>query len=170
VPHEIFSCPGGSIVLPDPGRALVDRTDGGNLLVNPPRPVWERGELTPAELTLWSFLIAATGTSMLETLPQLEGGCINYWEAGNWALNDLAEPAGPKLARQHRSVHMHLLGRSPRATHPDLRWGEAPKFPDFTERLSWMAKLELLTPDECQRIVAKTEALLVSKYSCLASP
>ena len=33
---------------------------------------------------------------MLETLPQLDGGCINDWEAGNGALNNETEPKGAK--------------------------------------------------------------------------
>jgi hypothetical protein len=78
--RTLFICSGGHLALPDKGAALLGREDGGNLLVNPPREVWERGELMPAELTDWSFLIAAAGQAMLRTLPQLELGCINYWK------------------------------------------------------------------------------------------
>ncbi len=60
---------------------------------------WERSELTPAELTQFAFLVSAAGRAMLDVLSQLEGGCINYWEAGNWALNDDAEPKGRKVGR-----------------------------------------------------------------------
>src|SRR5258707_6571612 len=74
----LFSCRGGHLALPERGAALVSREDGGNLLVNPPRDVWERGQLTPAELMHWSFLVAAAGQAMLTVLPQLDGGCINY--------------------------------------------------------------------------------------------
>ena len=148
----LFTCAGGSVVLPD--LVLIDREDGGHLVIDPPRPVWERSELTPSELTLWSLLVAATGKAMLDELPQLEGGCINYWEAGNWALNDLAEPRGPKSPRDHRRVHMHLFGRSPRASHPAWAWGEAPKFPSFAERHQWAAGFRKLNAPECARIVA----------------
>lgn len=158
----LFTCAGGSIVLPE--LVLVDREDGGNLIVNPPREVWERSELTADELTRWSFLIAATGRAMLDVLPQLEGGCVNYWEAGNWALNDAAEPRGPKTAREHRRVHMHLLGRSPRARHPDWRWGEAPKFPDFAERREWASAFARLRDDECRAVAARAGQLLQEKY------
>jgi hypothetical protein len=161
---KIFTCYGGDISLPDPELVLVDRRDGGNLIVNPPREVWERGELTPVELTLWSFLVAATGRAMLEVLPQLEGGCVNYWEAGNWALNDRAEPRGPKKAREHRKVHLHLLGRSRGSTDPSWRWGEAPKFPDFTGRHSWAAKFERLSAEECRNVVARVGGLLKTHY------
>ena len=63
---------GGSVVLPDAKLVLVDRRDGGNLIVNPPRDVWERSELTAAELIAWSCLVAATGRAMLDVLPQLD--------------------------------------------------------------------------------------------------
>ncbi|HEX6095141.1 MAG TPA: hypothetical protein VF432_02370 [Thermoanaerobaculia bacterium] len=159
---KLFEGTGGSIVLPE--LPLVDRNDGGNLIVNPPREVWERSELTAEELTRWSFLVAATGRAMLDVLPQLAGGCINYWEAGNWALNDAAEPQGPKTAPEHRRVHMHLLGRSPRAQHPDWRWGEAPKFPDFAERREWASSFEPLTAEECRAVVTRAQQLLAGRY------
>lgn len=161
---ELLSCSGGQIILPNDGTALIDRADGGNLVVNPPRDVWERSELTPNELMLWSFLVAATGQAMLEVLPQLEGGCINYWEAGNWALNEQAEPKGFKVAKTTRRVHLHLLGRSPYARNPGVKWGEAPKFPDYADRLGWTLNNQLLNTDECGKIIAAVKVLLVSKY------
>lgn len=161
---NLLSCEGGHVVLPDARLVLVSRLDGGHLIVNPPRDVWERSELTPRELTLWSFLIAATGAAMLEVLPQLEGGCINYWEAGNWALNDEAEPRGPKDARSFRRVHMHLLGRSPKAASPAWKWGEAPRFPAFADRFAWAADHELLGEDEYRAVVARTQEILEKRY------
>lgn len=163
--RKLFSCDGGSIGLPDPTLVLVDRQDGGTLVVEPPRQVWERSELSAAELALWSFLVAATGKAMLDVLPQLEGGCINYWEAGNWALNEQVEPQGLKTAKEFRKVHLHLLGRSPAATNPSWRWGEAPNFPDFVERHSWGAGNQRLTNREVQDIVMRVEQLLLEKYS-----
>jgi hypothetical protein len=162
--HVLFRCAGGDIVLPTRSLVLVDREDGGNLIVNPPREVWERSELSPDELTQWSFLVAATGAAMIESLPQLEGGCVNYWEAGNWALNEQAEPVGPKIARAHRRVHLHLLGRSPRAKNNSWKWGEAPNFPDFADRHRWAADFHRLTADECERIITRVEQLLIEKY------
>jgi hypothetical protein len=167
--RTLFTCVGGRLALPDKGAALVSREDGGNLLVLPPREVWERGELTPVELTQWSFLVAAAGQAMLKALPQLESGCINYWEAGNWALNFAAEPQGPgssgmKSAPEHRRVHMHLLGRSRTSTDPSWQWGEAPKFPDYADREAWASKHELLSAKECEQIVAEAERVLRERY------
>ena len=160
----LFTCAGGHLVLPEKGAALVGREDGGNLLVNPPRDVWERGELTPVELTQWSFLVAAAGQAMLRTLPQLHLGCINYWEAGNWALNFAAEPRGMKSGPEHRRVHLHLLGRSRNSTDPSLQWGEAPKFPDYADRKAWAAGHKLLSATECRQIVAQAERVLRERY------
>ena len=160
----LLSCAGGHVALPDRRLVLVSRLDGGHLIVNPPREVWERSELTRAELAAWSALVAATGRAMIDALPQLEGGCINYWEAGNWALNDAAEPKGPKNARDHRKVHLHLLGRSRFATDPSLKWGEAPRFPSFADRYEWAAGFERLTEEECGAIVARARTLLKDVY------
>lgn len=160
MPLTLFACHGGRITLPDQVSLLLDRQDGGNLCILPPRDVWERRELTPGELTAFALLVAATGHAMLEVLPQLDGGCINYWEAGNWALNDAAEPRGRKTAREHRHMHLHLLGRSP-AGH---RWGESPAFPDFADRHTWAAGFRRLTPAECRNIVAETGSRLEAFY------
>lgn len=162
--RRVFHCAGGDIVLPAPGAALVSAEDGGNLIVEPPRVVWERSELEPAELTFWAFLVAASGRAMLDTLPQLEGGCINYWEAGNWALNDAAEPRGPKTPRLHRRVHLHLLGRSRTTKNPACRWGEAPHFPEFSERHSWAQTFRRLSALECRNIVTRAASLLRERY------
>lgn len=156
---KILSCAGGYVSLPDPKLVLVDRRDGGNLIVSPARDVWDRSELTATELTEWTFLVAATGRAMLDVLPQLEGGCINYWDAGNWALHDDAEPKGRKLAPQYRHLHLHLLGRSPSATSAAWRWGEAPKWPDFADRYAWAATNEQLTTEECAAIVERVKSI-----------
>ena len=156
--HTLLRTPGGSLMLPT--SLMVDRGDGGHLVVDPPRDVWERSELYASELAAWSFLVAAAGRAMLDALPQLAGGCINYWEAGNWSLNDDAEPAGRKDPRKHRRVHLHLLGRSPAARHPDWQWGEAPRFPSFSDRQRWSAAFEPLTANECDAVVARTQELL----------
>jgi hypothetical protein len=165
----LFTCSGGHLALPARGAALVSREDGGNLLVNPPREVWERAELTPAELTDWAFLVAAAGQAMLRTLPQLEGGCINYFDAGNWALNFSAEPRGPgsrgmKSDPAYRRMHMHLLGRSRTSADPSWQWGEAPKFPDYADREAWALKHKLLSAEECIQIVAEVDRVLRERY------
>jgi hypothetical protein len=94
----------------------------------------------------------------------LQGGCINYWDAGNWALNQAAVPEGIKTGQANRKLHLHLLGRSPQSRHVDWRWGESPKFPDFADRVAWMAGFESLNSAETAAISAKTKLILVQKY------
>ena len=160
----LYRGPGGKIVLPGLRSALLDRRDGGHLIVEPQVDVWERSELSSQQLIQWSCLVAATGQAMLQALPQLEGGCINYWEAGNWSLNDASEPRGFKDPRKFRRVHLHLLGRTPRAADPDWTWGEAPRFPSFADRERWTAGHAVLEPAECTAIVRRAEAILGSRY------
>lgn len=160
----LYACPGGTIMLPAADLVLVGRDDGGNLIVNPPREVWERSRLTVAELTTWTHLVAATGEAMLAALPQLASGCLNYWEAGNWALNPEAHPPGAKTAADFRRVHLHLLGRSRTAANPDWAWGEAPRFPAFADRHAWAAANRRLTASECMAIVTAARHLLAEKY------
>jgi hypothetical protein len=101
---------------------------------------------------------------MIAVLPQLAGGCINYWEAGNWALHRDADPVGPKTAPEHRRVHTHLLGRSRFARDPDHEWGEAPRFPMFHDRHAWAAGRNRLTAEECMAVVGHAEAILAGKF------
>ena len=163
----LYACSGGKIVLPR--LVLCDRQDGGHLIVHPPRPVWERSLLTPQELTHWSFLVAATGRAMLETLPVLQGGCLNYWEAGNWALNEQAAPMGPKNPTKHRSLHLHVFGRSPSSKDSDWRWGESPKFPDFVDATAWASRFSPLTARQCQAITDRVATLLDTVYALPSS-
>ena len=147
-----------------PKTVFLDRADGGHLIINPPRAVWEQSELDASELMHWCFLVGAIGRAMIDVLPQLEGGCVNYFEAGNWALNDAAPPKGRKSAREHRRVHMHVFGRSRQAKHPAWRWGEAPRLPDYAERKKWMAGFTPLEARECAAIVKRARILLKARY------
>lgn len=148
-----------------PSLTLCGRAQGGHLCVHPPRPVWERGELSKDELTGWSCLVAATGQAMLAVLPALAEGCVNYWEAGNWALADGLPPQGPKAVRTHRRVHLHVFGRSRASTDPDWRWGEAPRFPDALEAAAWASRFEPLWPQECAAIAAQIRLLMRDRYA-----
>lgn len=162
--HVLARATGGTVSLPDPATIMIDRADGGQLVLHPPRRVWDRTALTRDELVAWHLLIAATARAMLETLPQLAGGCINYWDAGNWALNPAADPPGVKTAREHRVLHQHLCGRSPHSADPSWQWGESPFFPRYADRLAWSAGKHALLPSECAAIVARAAVVLRETY------
>lgn len=162
----LYKGPEGTVVVPS--GLFLDRSDGGHLVVNPPRDVWERSELTAEELVRWSFLVAAAGRAMIDVLPQLEGGCVNYFEAGNWALNDAAPPRGPKTAPEHRSMHMHIFGRNRGARHESWRWGEAPRLPLYKERKLFSAGFRPLEANECAAVARRLKSLLTERYGQLA--
>ncbi len=155
---------GGRVCLPDPATTMIDRADGGQLVLYPPRRVWDRTALTRDELIAWHVLIAATAHAMLETLPQLAGGCLNYWDAGNWALNPEAAPAGPKDPRLARVLHQHLCGRSPASADLAWQWGESPFFPAYRDRIAWSAGKAPFTAAECLAIVDRTCLTLREHY------
>ena len=160
----IYKGAGGTVVLPK--AVFLDRADGGHLIINPPKHVWEASELSPLDLAHWCFLYGAIGRAMIDVLPQLDGGCVNYFEAGNWALNDAAPPKGKKKrAPDYRRVHMHVFGRSPQAKHPSWRWGEAPRLPDYKDRQRWTADFGPLTAKECSAIVKRAKELLKKRYA-----
>lgn len=157
----IFCGPGGSVSLPR--KTLNGREDGGHLIVSPGREVWDRSELSLVELFSWSLLVAATGHAMLNALPQLIEGCINYWDAGNWSLNGMSESPGPKMPRVSRKLHLHVFGRSRNATHPDWQWGESPRFPSYANSSGWAAQFSNLSRDECAAIVEKIGDFMAEK-------
>lgn len=147
---EVVNFAAGRVTVPS--MPLIDRGDGGHLVVHPRSEVWERNQLDKDELVSWGLLVAATGAAMLECLPQLQEGCVNYWEAGNWSLHHDAEPRGPKSTKEHRRVHLHIFGRSPTAVSEHWQWGEAPAFPRFADRIDWARRFTALTPEECALI------------------
>lgn len=162
--HVLMRGRGGRVCLPDPATTMIDRANGGQLVLYPVRQVWDRTALTREELIAWHLLIAATARAMLDT-PQLAGGCLNYWDAGNWALNAHADPPGPKAPHRARVLHQHLCGRSPHSTDGAWQWGEAPFFPAYVERLAWSAGKAPFTPAECVTIVEVTRTVLRDVYA-----
>ena len=162
--HVLYRGAGGTVTLPDLRTIMIDRRDGGQLVVHPARRVWDRTALDAAELTQWNFLVAATATAMLDTLPQLHGGCVNYWDAGNWALNPDAPPAGPKSGPEHRVLHQHLIGRSRQSADASWAWGEAPFYPAFKDRFAWSHGKAPLTAAECGVLALRLAQALVDGY------
>lgn len=162
--HVLVHGRGGRVCLPDPESVMIDRADGGQLVLYPPRRVWDRTALTSDELSAWHVLIAAAARAMLDTLPQLAGGCLNYWDSGNWALHPVANPPGPKDPRVARVLHQHLCGRSPSSTDPTWQWGEQPSFPAYADRVAWSVGKSVLTAAECVAIVGRIVSALREVY------
>lgn len=163
IQHEIVRLEGWGVVG-TPSRPMNQPEDGGHLLVLPPRRVWDRTALQPQELVQWSLLVAATAAAMLSCLEVLRDGCLNYWEAGNFALNDLSPPAGPKDPRTHREMHLHLFGRSRRASHPDWKWGQSPRFPRYEDSGPWCSQFSAFDDATRARLGNELRAVLARSY------
>ena len=163
-PRALFRGAGGTVTLPDPATTMIDRRDGGQVVIYPARRVWDRTALDATELTQWNFLVAAAAAAMLDGLPQLKGGCINYWDAGNWALHPDAAPAGPKTGVSHRVLHQHLVGRSLHSHDPSWAWGESPFFPPYRDRFAWSAGKAALTAEECHGLMMHLVRALRDRY------
>lgn len=167
--HVLVRGSGGSVRLPDPATIMIDRADGGQLVVYPPRPVWDRTALSRDELVAWDVLVAAAARAMLDTLPQLADGCLNYWDAGNWALHPEAAPAGAKQPQTSRVLHLHLCGRSREARDSAWQWGEQPRFPAYADRFAWSAGKTALTAAECVAIAGRIVTALREVYGDTAA-
>src|SRR3954470_19038150 len=83
---------------------LVDREDGGHIIISPKVKVRTRQDLEPALAIELMRLTIVTGEAMTKVLTRngVPIGRINYQDNGNWSVH---KPEGPHL-------HIHLYGRS----------------------------------------------------------
>ena len=80
---------------------------------------------------------------------------------------DFEQALRPKTPALHRKMHLHLhvFGRSPRATHPDWLWGEPPRFPNFAQSEAWTQQFTRLEDDEGAALGARIQVLLDTRYA-----
>ena len=77
--HVLMRGRGGRVCLPDPATTMIDRADGGQLVLYPPRRVWDRTALTREELTAkfdecaqWGGVSPAKAAQAIELVWALE--------------------------------------------------------------------------------------------------
>ena len=78
---------------------------------------------------------------------------------------DFEQALRPKTPALHRKMHLHVFGRSPRATHPDWLWGEPPRFPNFAQSEAWTQQFTRLEDDEGAALGARIQVLLDTRYA-----
>lgn len=118
-----------------PEKPLIDRQDGGHIVINPIEPVADRQMLTPYQAIDLMRLTIVAGHAMREVMRShgIDIGRINYQDNGNWSV---FAPGGPTL-------HIHLYGR---AIHARIqRYGEATYFPHRDREPEFYSRLEPLT-------------------------
>jgi len=78
---------------------------------------------------------------------------------------DFEQALRPKTPALHRKMHLHVFGRSPRATHPDWLWGEPPRFPAFVQSEAWTRQFTRLEDGEGVALGARIQELLGTRYA-----
>jgi diadenosine tetraphosphate (Ap4A) HIT family hydrolase len=106
-----------------PEKPLVDRGDGGHIVINPKVRVTNRQQLSPKLAIELMRLTLLTGQAMTTVMNAngVDVGRINYQDNGNWTV---FHPEGSFL-------HIHLYGRAKSAQYN--KYGQACFFPHKNE-------------------------------------
>ena len=125
-----------------PDAPLVDRLDGGHVVIHPSIPVSKRQDLTYKLACELMQLTIIVGQAMEDVLKQsgIPIGRINYQDNGNWSV---FSPGGPLM-------HIHLFGR---ATNARIQtYGEALYFPHREKHPAFYERNAALLPEESAAI------------------
>ena len=137
-------------------RPLVDREDGGHIVINPKVRIENMQQLTPTQATELIRLTMVVGEALTIVMNRhgVDVGRINYQDNGNWGV---FKPEGPYC-------HMHIYGRAKSAKYQ--KYGQALSFPHRDEQPSFYEHLKPLSSLDIKAI--KEEALRLigqGKYS-----
>jgi diadenosine tetraphosphate (Ap4A) HIT family hydrolase len=102
-----------SVIVPN--KPLIDRLDGGHVMIYPKTPVKDRTLLSPAQAIELMKLSMIVGEAMETGLNKrgIDVVRINYQDMGNWGFGT---DTGPIL-------HLHIFGRAASSQHQ--KHGEA---------------------------------------------
>jgi len=108
-------------------RPLVDREDGGHIVINPKVRIENMQQLTPTQATELIRLTMVVGEALTIVMNRhgVDVGRINYQDNGNWGVFN---PEGPYC-------HMHIYGRAKSAKYQ--KYGQALNFPHRDEQPSF---------------------------------
>lgn len=135
---------------------LVDRTDGGHIIIDPKAAAPNRQSLTPPQAIELMRLTLVAGEAMTVVLRKhgVDIGRINYQDNGNWSV---FKPEGPRL-------HYHLYGRAKGAVVQ--RYGQSLHFPHKDEAPAFYRTFRPLTNDDVEAVGREMASLLqTDKYS-----
>lgn len=138
-----------------PEFPLVDRADGGHVVIDPIVKIVDRQQLTPLQAVELMRLTMVTGEAMTNVMIRhgVDIGRINYQDNGNWGV---FKPEGPFM-------HIHLYGRAKSAkVHT---YGQACYFPHRDEDPEYYKKFNPLTVNDVQEMKKEMMALFkMEKY------
>jgi len=139
-----------------PELPLVDREDGGHVVIDPIAKIVDRQQLTPSQAIELMRLTIVTGEAMSNVMKRhgIDIGRINYQDNGNWGA---FKPEGPFM-------HIHLYGRARSArVH---KYGQACYFPHRDEHPEYYSKFKPLSSDDIRGMKEEiTELFKKEKYA-----
>jgi len=102
---------------------LVDREDGGHIVITPRNRIPDRQALTATQAIEFMRLTMVVGEAMAAVMTRhgVNMGRINYQDNGNWSV---FKPGGPYF-------HLHLYGRA--TTARTQKYGQTLNFPHRDE-------------------------------------
>lgn len=144
----IYQSPNFTIEAPI--KPLVDRQDGGHLIIHPVVAVTDRQQLTPELAIELMRLTIVAGQVMCDVMRRhgVDIGRINYQDNGNWSV---FAPGGA-------TMHIHLYGRAISARIQ--RYGEATFFPHRDREPEFYSHLQPLQHDDLVAMRAEVEKWL----------
>lgn len=137
---------------------LVDRNDGGHIIIEPKERVPARQDLSAKQAIELMRLTIIVGAAMEKIMSQngVDIGRINYQDNGNWSV---FKPQGPHL-------HYHLYGRAKSAKIQ--KYGQTLSMPHIDEHPEYYKKLKPLSTEDINGIRDEIELQLkVEKFSDL---
>jgi diadenosine tetraphosphate (Ap4A) HIT family hydrolase len=145
-----------NFIVEVPDFPLIDREDGGHLVIDPKLRVKDRQALSPEQAIELMRLTLIVGEAMTVALKSkdINIGRINYQDNGNWSVFN---PEGPFL-------HIHLYGRATNAK--TQRFGQSLYFPHKDEQPDFYSGVKPLNTEDAIAIRDEIEKLFaLPKYS-----
>jgi diadenosine tetraphosphate (Ap4A) HIT family hydrolase len=133
-----------------PHEPLVDRNDGGHIIIHPKIKVTDRQQLDSQQAIemMRMTIVAGQGLKDVMTAHGVHIGRINYQDNGNWSVFDRDGP----------SLHVHLFGRATTARYQ--KYGEACHFPNKKTHPEFYRNFKPLTPLDIMAMQLQIEFLL----------
>jgi len=125
-------------VVSSADEPLIDRIDGGHILISPKKPLLDRTEMTDEQALEFMKLTMLIGKAIEVGMTSrgIEIMRINYQDMGNWAFKRNASP----------HFHLHIFGRSKNSINQPYM--ESVKLPDkstgFYNGLAQLEELDIL--------------------------
>lgn len=124
-----------NFIIEAPNEPLVDRNDGGHIVIHPKIKVIDRQQLNVQQAIEMMRMTIVAGQALKDVMTAhgVHIGRINYQDNGNWSVFD---PEGP-------SLHVHLFGRATTARYQ--KYGEACYFPNKKNHPEYYRNFKQLT-------------------------